>query len=356
MTRDEFFEAFDSIINLLEEEKIITKLKTISESLRENPSKRDNSVTNIVLRTYSLLNNYEKKSSVLESHVIDKFHINFLFDEEFWTSLLNGQDQREYGVSVLGAIRHLHFLEAYGLPLVEPLRRKFDNVSDVEEDSATETFIIPDQQRILSIEELKEALDTIALTYSVVSQIFNKTEYETKVIYIESGSKIRLKIQGSGKATQAITDLIGGIFNRNVFRANFKHSANTENLLESLNAYKEINSSQQEGSITIEEASRLKELLNRQVAKLSELNIVTEDIFSDRKIDYKLIESQNLKRLSAPQKKLPSPKKKKNKKKKNKGAKKTSRTTELNAPENETKSKTRKRVTRRAPVRKPKSD
>jgi hypothetical protein len=139
-----------------------------------------------------------------------------------------------------------------------------------KDESVVELELLPIDPNGFKIQRLEAILPLIDDLFKQLCTIYGQPEESPKILYMDSGSGIIIGLKGTGKIIDALRNLFLSIWEKIRFRKQDDIEKNLEVIDSSLDVLEKIKNGQSSGSLSNEDAFRLKHLVVKDVLGLLE--------------------------------------------------------------------------------------
>lgn len=255
MRRDTLRSAIATVVTDLRESGV----REMMEAAIRPPAKEEReswmnfAVIQHLLLSYSQYGEAEKK-------VVDILGVSEVYSPQFWQKLNTKLDR-----AIIATSQSVEFAVKNAPPLADLLKwnavdelENTDSVSDTEASRLIHIVIPEDFSRITSPQRIITVINSITGLYEVCSHLQGDADTEFGIVALDSGSDKSIIFAGVGEAAAAVRGTISDVWDRVLMGRSVQAAAKLDLIAKSLPIMDRIKKSQDEGSISPEQAELMR--------------------------------------------------------------------------------------------------
>lgn len=281
MRRDTLIKALERVRSDL----IACELNSIFQGLMEG--RRENKERSIPSGLFSAYQEYIRRTSAYDSnhlYILSVFDLNDLLNPDWWHRVVVEPDALQHYWPIRQSIsfvidqapKLITMISQKGVE--EALKEK--SLSQVEK-SNFEPFsivLIEDDEENSKPERIIQCLDAVDKIYKTLAEIRGLSSESLVILACDSGSDKSFDFLGVADLVREIRKCFAGLFNYRLLNRQVQTSANIALLSQALPIVAEIDELRKAGSLTDEQAERLRHTLLKSASQFLECGAITSDM------------------------------------------------------------------------------
>ena len=265
MRRDELIKSMTHISDAL----INVGAESVIDRFSSNPQEDRGASSVLILEIYSKLQSFILQTCVIEKQIVSLFDLDNLFEVTFWSGLINNGeriDRNQYFYASFSINVFNIIVKRLGVLLDRSSDATIETLSGVNSNGVSENigvetmriYVRENTRPDLSVSNLISILQDIRGIYEAIVRVENLQSVDLIVGSIDSGSDKSIDLIGVASAMSKVSDLILQGWDRVRFNKQQKLEKTFKSAGDGIDLIDKINKSLETGSMTEQEAEKLK--------------------------------------------------------------------------------------------------